>query len=120
TCYPHDDDATLYLFSVLEEKYGSAFINNYMATKPKFVQGHAGVIRALTTGKKMLSFDCITKFALDSKAAGQPIETLFSPVDPTPLFFTGNAIFRRAPHPNAAKLFLAWYVSADQQRSAGN
>jgi ABC-type Fe3+ transport system substrate-binding protein len=120
TCYPHDDDATLYLFYTLEEKYGAGFIEKYMGTQPEFVQGHAGVIRAITTGKKLVTFDCITKFALDAKAAGQPIETVFSPSDATPLFYTGNAIFRRAPHPNAAKLFLSWYVSADQQRSASN
>jgi ABC-type Fe3+ transport system substrate-binding protein len=120
TCYPHDDDATLYLFHTLEQKYGTHFIEAYMAARPEFVQGHAGVIRALTTGKKMVSFDVITKFALDAKAAGQPIETVFSATDATPIFYTSNAMFKRAPHPNAAKLFLTWYASADQQRNAGN
>ena len=120
TCYPHDDDATLYVFSLLEDKYGRAFIERYMASRPEFISGHYGVISALATGAKMVSFDCLTHWALDAKAAGRPIDTVFSPVDQTPLFFIGNAIFRRALHPNAAKLFTLWYASVPAQLAFGD
>lgn len=30
-CYPHDDDATLYLFHTLAKKYGSDYIDKYLA-----------------------------------------------------------------------------------------
>lgn len=120
TCYPHDDDATLYLFYALQQKYGQDFIDRYMATKPEFVEGHLGVCKALASGKKLVTFDCSVHTALDMKAAGQPIEVLFSPVDPTPVFFNTMGILRRAPHPNAARLFLAWFLAPEQQIATGN
>ena len=44
-CYPHDDDATLYLFHTLAKKYGSEYIDRYLANQPNWVQGHLSVSR---------------------------------------------------------------------------
>ena len=41
---------------------------------------------------------------------------VLSQADPTPVFLVAGAIFAGAPHPNAAKLFLDWYLAPDQQR----
>jgi len=120
TCYPHDDDATLYLYYTLEQKYGTDFINKYMAMQPEFVEGHLGVCRAIASGKKLVTFDCSTHTALDMKDAGQPIDVRFSPVDETPVFYNTMGIMRAAPHPNAARLFVAWYLSPEQQIATGN
>jgi ABC-type Fe3+ transport system substrate-binding protein len=119
TCYPHDDDATLYLFYTLSQKYGWGFIEKYMATRPAFVEGHLGVARAVASGKKLVTFDCSAHMATDMKKKGQPIDVAFSAVDPTPVFYNTSAILRAAPHPNAAKLFTAWYLSREQQLKNG-
>jgi ABC-type Fe3+ transport system substrate-binding protein len=37
TPYPADDDATLWLFTKVVEKYGWGWMDKYMATKPKFI-----------------------------------------------------------------------------------
>ena len=33
----------------------------------------------------------------------------------TPVFFTAGGILGKAPHPNAAKLFVTWMLSKEQQ-----
>lgn len=120
TCYPHDDDATLYLFYTLSQKYGWGFIDKYMASRPAFVEGHLGVARAIASGKKLVTFDASAHMALDMKEKGQPIDVAFSAHDPTPVFYNTSAILRAAPHPNAAKLFTTWYLSKEQQIKTGN
>jgi len=119
TCYPHDDDATLYLFYTLQQKYGWAFVDHYMANAPTFIEGHLGVLQAIAAGKSSVTFDCSAHTALDLQAAGRPVGVAFSSVDPSPVFFNTSAILRAAPHPNAAKLFTAWYLSPDQQSQTG-
>jgi ABC-type Fe3+ transport system substrate-binding protein len=120
TCYPADDDATLFLFHTLAEKYGWTFVEHYMATEPAFVQGHLGVLQWISAGRRALTFDCSTHTGTDLKAAGQPIEVVFSAVDPTPIFYNTSGIMRDAPHPNAAKLYVNWTMSREQQIGSRN
>jgi ABC-type Fe3+ transport system substrate-binding protein len=119
TCYPHDDDATLYLFYTLQQKYGWGFVDRYMANAPVFIEGHLGVLQAIAAGKSLVTFDCSAHTAFDLQAQGQPVGAAFSNVDPTPVFFNTTGILRAAPHPNAAKLFTAWYLSPERQALTG-
>ncbi|HEY6254276.1 MAG TPA: extracellular solute-binding protein [Xanthobacteraceae bacterium] len=118
TCYPADDDATLYQFYTIAQKYGWSFMDKYMAAKPNFVQGHLEVARSIAAGTNIATFDS-TATALDLKRAGQPIEFMLSADDPTPIFTLTTGIFKDAPHPNAAKLFLTWYMAKEQQSRTG-
>ena len=118
TCYPSDDDATLYLFHTIVQKYGWEYMDKYMANKPNFVQGHLGVVRSVGAGTNIATFDA-TSTADALKRAGQPIESVFSEQDATPLFTVTAGIFKDAPHPNAAKLFLAWFMAKEQQSRIG-
>jgi ABC-type Fe3+ transport system substrate-binding protein len=119
TCYPHDDDATLYLFYTLQQKYGASFVDHYMANAPVFIEGHLGVLQAIAAGKSLVTFDCSAHTAFDLQAQGKPVAAAFSSVDPTPVFFNTNGILRASPHPNAAKLFTAWYLSPERQALTG-
>jgi ABC-type Fe3+ transport system substrate-binding protein len=118
TCYPADDDATLYLFHTIVQKYGWEYMDKYMANKPNFVQGHLGVVRSVGAGTNLLTLDA-TSSADAVKRAGQPIESVFSEQDATPLFTVTAGIFKDAPHPNAAKLFLTWFMAKEQQSRIG-
>jgi ABC-type Fe3+ transport system substrate-binding protein len=118
TCYPADDDATLYQFYTIVQKYGWGFMDKYMAAKPNFVQGHLEVARGIASGADTATFDS-TATSLDLKRNGAPIEFLLSPDDPTPIFTLTAGIFKDAPHPNAAKLFLTWYLAKEQQSRTG-
>jgi ABC-type Fe3+ transport system substrate-binding protein len=120
TCYPHDDDATLYLFHTLQQKYGWDFVDRYMANKPAFVEGHAGVVQAIAAGTKSVSFDCSAHMVAEPQSKGAPLAVVFSQADLTPVFYNSTGILRAAPHPNAAKLFTAWYLSKEQQIKTAN
>jgi ABC-type Fe3+ transport system substrate-binding protein len=116
---PTEDDASLLTFRGIVEKYGWDFMDKYMAQKPSFVTtGHAAVSNAIAAGEKLATFDS-TSTTPRLKAQGKPIEPVFSQSDPTPVFLVGAAIFKDAPHPNAAKLYLTWYLAKEQQSRSG-
>jgi ABC-type Fe3+ transport system substrate-binding protein len=119
TCYPHDDDATLYLFHTLAQTYGPGYIDKYLANQPNWVQGHLGVARSVAAGTDLVTPDATTSTVLNLKKAGQPIEFAFSEIDPVPVFYSAAGIFKDAPHPNVAKLYLTWLLAPEQQRRIG-
>lgn len=119
TAYPADDDATLYVFDTIVRKYGWGFMDRYMATHPTFIQGHLGVLRRVASGDSLATFDATVTTAGGLKRGGEPIELVFSEVDPVPVFTITAGIFKDAPHPNAAKLYLNWYMDAAQQSRIG-
>jgi ABC-type Fe3+ transport system substrate-binding protein len=118
TCYPADDDATLYLFYTIVQKYGWDYMDRYMANSPNFVQGHLNVARSVGEGTNAVTLDG-TSTVNEVARGGLPAKLLFSHEDPTPLFTLTAGIFNDAPHPNAAKLFLTWYMAKEQQSRIG-
>ena len=118
TCYPADDDATLYLFHTIIGKYGWSWMDQYMENKPNFVQGHLNVARSIAAGENLVTFDATSTF-LDLRRKGSPLEFTVSEEDVTPFFTLTSGIFKDAPHPNAAKLFLSWYMAPEQQKRTG-
>jgi ABC-type Fe3+ transport system substrate-binding protein len=118
TCYPADDDATLYLFHLIIQKYGWGWMDRYMATKPNFVQGHLPVARSVAAGENSFTFDAsssVWPFRREGK-----LEVVWSPVDESPVFTLTGGIFKDAPHPNAAKLYLTWFLAKEQQSRVGS
>src|SRR3981081_3689608 len=53
------------------------------------------------------------------KEGAKPVESHFSTVDATPIWPLTGAIFKDAPHPNAAKLFLGWLMEPAPQAATG-
>ncbi len=119
-CYPHDDDATLYLFHTIAKKYGWDYVEKYLANQPNWVQGHLSVSRSVAAGTDLVTLDATTSTILNLKKAGQPVEFVFSEADPIPIYYSTAGIFKNAPHPNVAKLYLTWVLQAEQQRRIGS
>src|SRR5215471_15099077 len=115
SCYPHDDDITLYLFYTLVDHYGWDWMKRYIANGGQFIQGHLGVARALASGESVVSVDSNPNLSLREQRAGKPVEILFSKIDPTPVWAQTAATFKESPHPNAARLFLSWFLEKEQQ-----
>ena len=114
-CYPHDDDITLYLFYSIVQKYGWDWMDKYLANGAQFIQGHLGVSRALGTGEAVVSPDSNPNLSLREQRAGKPVDISFSKIDPTPVWAQTAATFKDSPHPNAARLFLSWFLEKEQQ-----
>jgi ABC-type Fe3+ transport system substrate-binding protein len=119
SAYPADDDATLYDFYMIVRKYGWDYMDKYMAQSPKFIQGHLGVARSIGSGESDATFDNSVGSTNTAKREGGKIALAAPANDPMPVFFTSEAILKDAPHPNAAKLFVTWYLSTEQQGRTG-
>jgi ABC-type Fe3+ transport system substrate-binding protein len=118
TCYPADDDATLYLYYLIIKKYGWEWMDKYMANKPNFVQGHLDVARSVAAGTNIATFDASSS-VWPFKREGK-LDVVWSTVDDAPLFTLTGGIFKGAPHPNAAKLYLNWFLAKEQQANVGS
>jgi ABC-type Fe3+ transport system substrate-binding protein len=119
TAYPTDDDATLYVFATIIDNYGWGYMDKYMAQKPNFIQGHLAVLRSVADGSNAVTFDSTSSTTGALKKAGQSIDFAFPECDVMPTFFITAGIFKDAPHPNAARLFLNWYMAKEQQSRLG-
>jgi ABC-type Fe3+ transport system substrate-binding protein len=120
SCYPADDDAALYAFYSIVQKYGWSYMDRYMANQPNFVQGHLGVARSIASGENLVTFDTIASISMDQKNLGLAQAVAFPQTDALPIWPFTAAIFKSAPHRNAAKLFLTWYLSPEVQAKTGN
>lgn len=108
SAYPHDDDAVLYVFDKIIQKYGIGFIEKLQANGIQWVRGAQTPRDALEAGK----------YAVAPSTSGTfiPVEaanTRFAlPTnDPFLTWAQTAAIFKDAKHPAAAKLYLSWMLS---------
>jgi ABC-type Fe3+ transport system substrate-binding protein len=90
-----------------------------VATKPKFIQGHLGVVRSVVSGESLATFDMMVHHTFEEKSEGRPIDVAFPKDDPLPIWGQMGAIFKDSPHPSAAKLYLQWYMAKEQQSRIG-
>jgi len=105
--YPHLDDATLYHYTKIAERYGWSFWDDYAKLDSKWVRGHLGVAQSLEKGESFASLDQIP--------SGNKVSTVVIPdSEPVTLFQQTLAIFKDAPNPNAAKLYVNWYMGKDE------
>ena len=114
SAYPHEDDVTLYLYSVLVERHSWSFIDQLLASSPQFVNGHLGVVEALAGGTAALSFDHIISLGGAERRADRLAFTIPAE-DPMPVWPQNAAILDGSPNPAAAQLFLRWLLEPEQQ-----
>lgn len=119
TTYPADDDAGLFAFATIIQKYGWGYMAQYMNQNPKFVQGHLAVARSIASGESLATFDATANSTVEVSRAGGNIALAGPGDDYLPVAFAAEAILKDAPHPNAARLFVAWYLSQDWQSRTG-
>src|SRR5580692_4550556 len=115
TAYPADDDVTLWVFYHIVQKYGWGYMDKYMAAKPTFIQGHLGEQRSIGSGENLATFDSILDITAALKRQGMPVDSHIPTGDALPIWPLSGAIFKNAPHPNAAKLFMSWLLEPEQQ-----
>ena len=109
--YPNDDDAVLFGFKLIIDRYGWRWLRDVMAQNPDFVRGTPGSTAGVGSGQYLAT----------AATAGDPRPNGVV-VRPSGERFVSwaqrGAIFRRARHKAAARLFLSWVSSRAFQRQA--
>ena len=110
--YPHDDDAVLYQFWHLKEKYGWGYLEKLVANEPVWVRGTAMPYVAINKGWYAASF---TTFWAFESAPGSNTRFLLPEKDFFLTWFQTAAIPTQAKNKAAAKLYLNWMLSEEMQ-----
>ncbi|KOG30086.1 ABC transporter substrate-binding protein [Streptomyces resistomycificus] len=109
--YPNDDDAVLYYFKQLTDKYGFDYLKKLLAQNPKFVRGTQDSADLVGSG------DYVASFGTSGGAPGVA-ETTLPKRSPWVAWPQTGAILKDAPHKAAAKLYLSWLLSKDAQQNS--
>ena len=110
--YPHSDDAVLYQFWNLRQKYGWEYLARLVATKPTWVRGTAMPYVAINNGWYAASFTTFWAFA---PMPGLNTRFLFPREDYFLTWYQGAGIPRQAKNKAAAKLYFNWMLSEEFQ-----
>lgn len=109
--YPNSDDAMLYLFNLRVQKYGWDYLDQLLAQDPVFVRGSNAVVDIVTRGDKIAT---LAGGGL-TPTANSPVRLLLPKQDDFLAWPQTGAIFAKAKHPAAAKLYLSWLLSREFQ-----
>jgi ABC-type Fe3+ transport system substrate-binding protein len=111
--WPNDDDAVLYLFKNIIDKYGWGYMDGLLAQQPTFVRGLPSSVGAVMSGQAAATIAGI------GGLVGNPASPATFTI-PSSDFFQSwaqtAAIFKNAKHPAAAKLYLSWLLSKPFQQ----
>ncbi len=105
-----------YMFLVeMEDRYGDPWLRRIAANKPDVFISKPPMFDRLAAGEYAIidqaSLDGLTSLYLK----GAPVRWTFP--DPVPCNLTAQVVSANAPHPNAARLFQEWALSAEGQRA---
>ncbi|MDN0199830.1 ABC transporter substrate-binding protein [Streptomyces sp. S.PNR 29] len=109
--YPNDDDAVLYYFKQLTDKYGFDYLKKLMAQQPKFVRGTQAAADTVGTDGYVANFGSAGSFSGLSTAS-------IPRHSPWVTWPQTAAILKKAPHKATAKLYLSWLLSKDAQQNS--
>ena len=112
--YPNDDDALLFLFEHYISKYGWSFVDRLIAQEPLWMKGTVPAGNVVGSGQRVASLGIAGPLA---PPASSPIRMYLPRTDEFLAWPQEAAIFRRARHPAAAKLYMSWLLSKEFQES---
>ncbi|KAK9763473.1 hypothetical protein K7432_009810 [Basidiobolus ranarum] len=112
--YPNDDDAVLYQFMRLIEQNGQDWFEAYLAQEPVVVRGTTSTIYYINNGTSLAAFTA--PGSLNPKPGDKSVAII-----PKKTYFQSwaqlGAIFKKAKHPAAAKLYISWLTSYNVQKN---
>jgi len=102
-------------FVLLTKTWGEEKINTYLRRlreqNPTFQKGSTNAMTLLGAGEYPLVINVLLHRTLDMIEKGTPVAWL--PVNPVADYINPLSAVKDAPHPNAAKLYLRWLMSAE-------
>ncbi|MFF7048151.1 ABC transporter substrate-binding protein [Streptomyces griseorubiginosus] len=110
--YPNDDDAVLYLYSLIVDKYGWEWLRRFVAQDVAWVRGTQEPADRVEAGSAAVA---LGTDGMLTPAAGMKTRFVVPKQDPFMAWAQRAAIFRHAKHPATAKLYLNWWLSKQTQ-----
>lgn len=109
---PHTTATTLAWQVMVDKRYGQTYLQRFGANRPKLYASTNAMAQAIVSGE--IDLGIINSFGVIQMAGtGAPISGV---VPQHTVLFGGNiAVFGKAPHPNAARLFCDFCCSAEGQ-----
>jgi len=109
--YPNDDDAVLFGYRQIVDKYGWNYLAELAEQNPKLVRGVPGSAAGVASGDYLAS----VAVGGDARPNGTQV---FSKTERFNSWAQRGAVFKKAPHKAGAKLFLSWLNTRATQKSA--
>jgi iron(III) transport system substrate-binding protein len=105
----------------MAQELGWSYFEKLARQRVMQVQSASDPPKKLGLGERAVQVDGADAILLQLKEQGQPVEVVHAS-EGSPLITTPGGIFRNAPNPNAARLFLSFLCSIEGQRvfSDGN
>jgi iron(III) transport system substrate-binding protein len=100
----------------LREEYGVSYWKRMSSEKPQMFKTAEESMNALKAGSVDIVSGAMDYTVDDAQRSGSPIRAIW-PTDGVPVMLGPVAILRGAPHPNAARLFMDFALSAEGQKS---
>jgi iron(III) transport system substrate-binding protein len=94
---------------------GWSYFEKLAQQKIMQVQSASDPPKKLALGERAIMADGIEYGLFQLKERGQPVELVYA-TEGTPLIIGPNAVFKRAPNPNAARLFQSYCFSPECQK----
>jgi hypothetical protein len=115
--YPNDDDAVLYLFSLITQKYGWEFIDALVKQNVRWVRGTATPAELISKASSRHDQGPTLSFASENGFTpgmqGKSMDDVYMTWPQT------GAIFSSTKNPETAKLFLGFLMDNDWQHTIG-
>ncbi|MFF5985167.1 ABC transporter substrate-binding protein [Streptomyces olindensis] len=110
--YPNDDDAVLYLYKIIVDTYGWDWLRRFVAQDVAWVRGTQEPADRVEAGTAAVA---LGTDGMLTPADGVKTRFVVPRRDPFMAWAQRAAVFRRAKHPAAAKLYLNWWLSKQTQ-----
>lgn len=112
--WPNDDDAVLFWFKQVVDRYGWSYVQKFVEQEPQRVRGTQAPADDVESGKAVATFSTDGSLVPDEKANSRFI---LPKNDPFVSWAQRAAIMKKAKHPEAAKLYLNWLIDKDTQKN---
>ncbi len=110
--WPNDDDAVLFWFKQVVNKYGWEYVSKLKQQDLQLVRGTQAPADDVESGKALATFSTDGALVADDKASSR---FMLPQHDPFVSWAQRAAIFKQAKHPETAKLYLNWLLDKDTQ-----
>lgn len=112
--YPTDDDAVLFWFKQVVDKYGWDYMDALARQEPIYVRGTQAPADMVESGEATVTFSTDGGLV---PSEGTASRFVLPKADPFVAWPQQAAILKSAKHPEAAKLYLSWLLDKDTQKN---